>query len=119
LDVPAYSNDEVRVPLIAEALGYKLERTGLYPEWGQTSINRYFNAKGDLIHPEKIRGELEKTGGRRAFHPVRDRIGKDKLMDWRRFHWITKTQIFGGLNAAIIAKGVFEESNLGDEFSYS
>lgn len=83
LDVPAYSNDEVRVPLIAEALGYKLERTGLYPEWGQASINRYFNATGDLIHPEKIRRELEKTGGRRAFHPVRDRIGKDKVMKWK------------------------------------
>lgn len=83
IDVPAYSNDEVRVPLIAKALGYKIERTGLYPEWGNSDIKRYFNATGDLIKTEEIRKELEKPGGKRAFHPVRKKIGKEKIMNWK------------------------------------
>lgn len=83
LDVPAYSNDEVRVPLVAKALGCNLERTGLYPEWGNSSIRRYFNATGDLIDPEDIQKELGETGGKRAFHPVREKIGKEKILKWK------------------------------------
>lgn len=83
LDAPAYSNDEVRVPLAAKALGYKIERTGLYPEWGNSSIKRYFNATGDLIEPEDIKEQLSKPEGKRVFHPVRNKIGKEKLMDWK------------------------------------
>lgn len=83
MDAPAYSNDEVRVPLIARALGYEIKRTGFYPEWSNNSIKRYFNATGDLIETEDVRKQLEKTEGKRAFHPVRNKIGKEKVLDWR------------------------------------
>lgn len=82
MEVPAYSNDEVRVPLIAKALGYEIERTGLYPEWGNKSIKRYFNATGDLIETKDIKKELEKPEGKRAFHPVRKKMVKEKIMNW-------------------------------------
>ena len=83
LDTPSHSNDEVRVPLIAKALEYKIERTGLYPEWGNSSIKKYFNAKGDLINPEDIKKQLGKPNGKKAFHPVRKKIGKEKIIDWK------------------------------------
>ncbi|MFB6242372.1 MAG: hypothetical protein ABEJ36_06255 [Candidatus Nanosalina sp.] len=83
MNIPEYSNDEVRVPLIAVALGFDIERTGFYPEWGNSTIKKYFNATGDLIEPEDIKEQLSKPEGKRVFHPARDKVGKEKLMEWK------------------------------------
>lgn len=82
-DVPELSNDEVRVPLYAEAMGYELVDTGFFGQWGDEELYRYLNAKGQEIETGKIREELQKKKGRRTFHPVRKKIGKEKLMEWK------------------------------------
>lgn len=82
-EVPELSNDEVRIPLYAEAMGYELVDTGFFGEWGDKELYTYFNAKGQDIETDKIREQLQKKEGRKAFHPVRNKIGKEKLMKWK------------------------------------
>lgn len=84
IKIPALCNDEVRVPLVAEALGYELVETGFFGEWGDEQVHRYFNAKGQEIEEKKIQEQLSKPDGRRAFHPVRNKIGKEKLDRWKK-----------------------------------
>lgn len=84
LDVPELCNDEVRVPLIAEALGYELVDTGFFGEWGSEEVYQYFNAKGQKIEKQKIKKQLSKSDGRRAFHPVRYNIEKERIEEWKK-----------------------------------
>lgn len=76
-EVPELCNDEVRVPLYAEAMGYELVDTGFFGEWGSDSVYRYFNALGQEISKERLREQLQKRDGRRAFHPVREKVDED------------------------------------------
>lgn len=69
--VPEYCNDEVRVPLFASALGFRLIDTGFYRRWRSPKIHRHFNCKNIPISLETIREEQKKSNGRRAFHPYR------------------------------------------------
>lgn len=81
-NIPELCNDEVRVPLYAEALGYELIDTGFFGEWGSDQVYQYFNALGQEIEEEKIRKQLNQEDGRRAFHPVREEIKTGKVKDW-------------------------------------
>ena len=83
LQIPELCNDEVRVPLIAEALGYELKETGFFGEWGNQQVYNSFNAKDQKIETETIREELNKKKGRRAFHPVRSKIGLKKIKEMK------------------------------------
>jgi hypothetical protein len=78
LDVPAVANDEVRVPLVARALGYDCYDTGFH-EWTYEG-RRYFNGRGDAVQRRRIVEELEDPDGRRAFHPVRQSM-RDPVLD--------------------------------------
>ncbi|MFB6216238.1 MAG: hypothetical protein ABEJ72_04615 [Candidatus Aenigmatarchaeota archaeon] len=83
IEVPELCNDEVRVPLFAEALGFDLEDTGFFPEWGDKHEYQYFNAIGNNIALERIEEELGKENGRRAFHPAREKIGIEKIREMK------------------------------------
>jgi hypothetical protein len=76
IDPPELSNDEVRVPLFAQILGYEMADTGLRRGWRGAGEDRFFNANGVEVEPATIRAELAKTDGRRAFHPVRTFVGR-------------------------------------------
>lgn len=83
LEVPELCNDEVRVPLYAEALGYELIDTGFFGKWGSEEVYQYFNALGQEIEKEKIKKQLSQNKGRRAFHPVREEVKTDKIKEWK------------------------------------
>lgn len=83
LEVPELCNDEVRCPLYAEALGYDLIDTGFFGEWGSDEVYQYFNALGQEIEESKIKTQLSQEEGRRAFHPVRKKIGIEKIREWK------------------------------------
>ncbi len=67
----ALGHDELRLPLFAEMLGFKLIDTGFYPRWRDPEVECVFNADPKEIDPERVAAELRRVGGRRVFHPCR------------------------------------------------
>ena len=70
-DVPTICHDELRLPLMAQSLGFRLYDTGLYRGWFDPEEMRFFNADTFGIAPDVIKAELAKPTGRRVFHPCR------------------------------------------------
>jgi hypothetical protein len=81
LDVPDLGHDELRLPLFATVLGFELADTGFYPRWGDSAIERTFNANGDEIDPGIVALELASDSGRRVFHPCRGRFDDAAIRD--------------------------------------
>lgn len=77
---PTGVNDEVRVPLYAQALGYEVADTGFY-DWD--ADGRLFNCLGNEVPVERIERELYDPAGRRVFHPVRSAFDPDRLVRLR------------------------------------
>ena len=73
IDPPEDGNDELRLPLFAQILGFPLADTGFRLRWHDRREDDVFNVGGSEIEPATIRRELAKPDGRRAFHPVRRR----------------------------------------------
>lgn len=70
LDIPELCNDELRVALYAQVLGFKLYDTGFY-KWHDMEGEKYFNVEIRNIETRTIKKELNKLDGRRVFHPYR------------------------------------------------
>jgi hypothetical protein len=70
-DVPPLCHDEVRLPLFAQNLGFKLYDTNFYRGWFDEQEEAYFNCTNKEIGLGVIRAELGDPAGRRAFHPYR------------------------------------------------
>jgi hypothetical protein len=79
LEVPELGHDELRLPLVAEALGFLLADTGLRRGWDSPAEDRVFNLRSVEIDPATMLEELAAPGGRRAFHPVRIRVPRPIL----------------------------------------
>ena len=75
-EVPVLCHDEVRIPIIAQSLGYQLRDTGFFREWFSKKEFQFFNCNGTYISPEVIQRESSKPNGRRVFHPVREIVRK-------------------------------------------
>jgi hypothetical protein len=67
-------HDELRIPLVAGCLGFEVTDTGFRHGWWDSADDRFFNVGGAFIEGSVIRRELADPGGRRVFHPVRDRL---------------------------------------------
>jgi len=72
IDVPDLCNDEVRIPLFSQALGFTMRDTGFTDGWFEKNDNKTFHCR---IFPEidltTIKKELVDPSGKRAFHPFR------------------------------------------------
>lgn len=68
LDVPELSNDEIRIPLFGQILGYELGDNGYFDLFDETD-RKYFSLWGARIGARDILGELARKNGRRVFHP--------------------------------------------------
>lgn len=79
LEIPPLCNDEVRIALYAEALGYDLYDTGFH-EWTDAG-RRFFNGRGNEIPRSRIESELADPDGRRAFHPVREPFDPERIVE--------------------------------------
>jgi hypothetical protein len=73
-DVPVLCNDELRVPLFAQILGFELADTRLRGPWRGEREHELFHLRAHEIELPTIRAELAKSDGARAFHPVRRRL---------------------------------------------
>jgi hypothetical protein len=70
-EVPELCHDEVRLPLFAQSLGFKLYDTNFYQGWFDAQEEIFFNCKNKEIALELMRNELANPTGKRAFHPFR------------------------------------------------
>ena len=80
VNVPALSNDELRLPLFGRVFDFRLYDTGFYRKWFNDNEKKFFNCMDKEIEMSKIKKELSKPLGRRAFHPFR-KIFDIKLLD--------------------------------------
>ncbi len=71
IDVPELAHDELRYPLFAQILGFKLYDTKFYRKFFDKNEERFFNAEKQDIKLSVIKKELSKSSGRRVFHPYR------------------------------------------------
>jgi hypothetical protein len=69
---PPLCDDQLRVPLFAQILGFPLADTGFRDGWRDPEADRFFNRGGREIETSAIGAELAKADGRRAFYPVRE-----------------------------------------------
>jgi hypothetical protein len=84
VDLPEHGHDELRLPLVAQALGFPLADTGLRRDWLDSAEDRFFNVGSGEITLANIRAEWSRPSGRRAFHPVRRRLRVDEVRSARR-----------------------------------
>jgi hypothetical protein len=78
-DPPALANDELRVPLFAQILGFELADTCLRGPWRGEREHDLFHLRAHEIELTTIRAELAKSDGARAFHPVRRRLDSEAI----------------------------------------
>jgi hypothetical protein len=81
VDPPVLCNDELRLPLYAQILGFPLADTGLRGPWRGEREDPFFHFRAHEVALGDIKAELAKPDGWRAFHPVRSRVDPDRF--WR------------------------------------
>jgi hypothetical protein len=74
IDLPPLCHDELRLPLLAQILGFRLYDTGFFRRWFDADETRFFNADTVAVDSAVMKDELSKPSGRRAFHPSRDLV---------------------------------------------
>lgn len=72
IEVPELCNDEARLPLFSQALGFTMRDTGFINGWLEKNDGKTFHCR---LFPEidlaTIKKELADPSGKRAFHPFR------------------------------------------------
>jgi hypothetical protein len=79
IDPPLLCNDELRLPLFAQILGFALADTRLRGPWRGERDHPLFHFRATDVPLEAIKAELAKPDGWRAFHPVRRRLDHDMI----------------------------------------
>jgi hypothetical protein len=79
VDPPDLCNDELRLPLFAQILGFPLADTRLRGPWRGEREHALFHFRSHEIELGTIRSELAKPDGWRAFHPVRARVTPEEI----------------------------------------
>jgi len=74
IEIPELCNDEIRLPLFGQILGYNLYDTGFLNNWFETSEMNYFNCNKRQINAHLINEELSLKNGRRFFHPYYETV---------------------------------------------
>jgi hypothetical protein len=67
-------HDELRLPLAAGCLGFAVVDTGFRSSWFATEDDPFFNVGREPVARSTLEHERTRPGGRRAFHPVRERL---------------------------------------------
>jgi hypothetical protein len=78
VEVPGWCNDEVRVPLFAQAFGLPVHDTRLG--------NEFFTAGAEMIAPSTVYAQYRQ--GLRSFHPVRERLALGEMTRVTRVRYV-------------------------------
>lgn len=81
IDIPYLSVDEIRFPMFAQVFGINMMNTGFYKKWFSLKEFNYFNSDSYDIDLQTIKSQLKKRNGRRVFHPYREHISFEQLVD--------------------------------------
>lgn len=73
-EVVEFGNDELRLPMYAQGLGFKMYDTGFEKGWITKNEADLFNCFGQEIQWSAIETQLRISNGRRAFHPFRQLV---------------------------------------------
>jgi hypothetical protein len=79
VEPPPLCNDELRLPLFAQVLGFSIADTRLRGPWRGEREHPFFHFRAPEIELETIRAELAKPDGARAFHPVRRKLDHEMI----------------------------------------
>jgi hypothetical protein len=97
IEIPDLGNDELRIPLLAQACGFTMYDTGFYRKWFSKREYRYFNCNSKLIDSKIIEKQLKKKNGRRVFHPFTKNLSLGELKQFyeltnlkRKIWWFLK-----------------------------
>jgi hypothetical protein len=74
IDLPEDTNDEVRLPIYAQIAEIPMQNNGFLRTWFSASDDKYFNCANKSVRFDRLKKELSKPNGRRAFHPYRDQL---------------------------------------------
>jgi hypothetical protein len=80
-DIPYMAVDELRFPIWAQLSGIKMEKSDIQKKWFSLNEYRYFNCDNWDIKLSVIKKELKKKNGRRVFHPFREFISFEQLVN--------------------------------------
>ena len=80
IDPPVLCNDELRLPLFAQILGFPLADTQLRGPWRGEREHPLFHFQAADVPLETIKAELANPDGWRAFHPVRRRLDHEMML---------------------------------------
>ncbi|MBE0652211.1 MAG: hypothetical protein IH594_00335 [Bacteroidales bacterium] len=72
-------SDELKIPVWAQVLGFRLTSNNFYRTWFSFFEQHYFNANIVDVSLPTIKKEIMKPKGRRAFHPFRENAKAEEL----------------------------------------
>jgi hypothetical protein len=81
MDPPPLCNDELRLPLFAQILGFTIVDTGLRGRWRGEREDPFFHFRDREIELRAMQAELAKPDGWRAFHPVQVKLDPQQLLN--------------------------------------
>lgn len=84
VEIPDLGNDELRIPLLAQAFGFPMHDTGFFRKWFSHREFRYFNSNAFIISQKNIEKQLKRKNGRRVFHPCNQDFSMDQLIQLRQ-----------------------------------
>ena len=81
ISIPLGALDELRLPMWGQVFGLNIEDTKFYRHWFSKKEFKVFNSNAFDVDIKTIKAELNKYSGRRVFHPFRNDITFDELVD--------------------------------------
>jgi hypothetical protein len=81
VEIPEISLGELRVPMLAQVLGFDMVDTKFYKGWFSRHDIKFFNCVNYFVSNKNIRKQLKRQNGYRAFHPFRDEISFEDLKE--------------------------------------
>lgn len=81
VQIPDLALDELRIPLFAQKFGLKMVNTNFYKKWFSRIEYQTFNCENLRVSLDTVRSELSQRNGRRVFHPFREDISFQELVE--------------------------------------
>jgi len=80
IEIPPLNLDELRIPMLAQTLGFNMVDTKFYNGWFSKYNIKFFNCVNFFVSKKNIENQLRIKKGYRAFHPFRDDITFEYLV---------------------------------------
>lgn len=86
-EIPELALDELRIPMFAQVFKVPMADTMFYKKWFSRREWKCFNSNAVDVELKTIHHQLQKSGGRRVFHPFRGDLSFEGLVT---LHKLTK-----------------------------